>query len=61
MTGGIDLFAMAMKSGVGTRREIEDLKQRQAAAVKAAESAASTGASAGDVVATIKKALGIAA
>jgi hypothetical protein len=54
-------IATAMKTGLGSRKEIIELKRRQAEAVKQAESAASEGKSAPDVVATIKKALGISA
>lgn len=54
-------IANAMKSGLGSRRELVDLRRKQADALKAADEQARTGASAGDVVATIKTALGIAA
>jgi hypothetical protein len=54
-------IANAMKRGIGSRREVIELKRQQAEAVKTAEAAAKSGASATDVVVTIKKALGIAA
>jgi hypothetical protein len=54
-------LSMALKNVVMGKRHVEKLKGEIAEAVKAAEAKATTGASAGDVVATIKKALGIAA
>jgi hypothetical protein len=53
-------IAAAMKTGVGFRRENEELRRKQADAVKAAEKTAETG-SPKDVVKTIKEALGLAA
>jgi hypothetical protein len=57
--GELMKLAIAMKTGVNTQQVIADLKAKQAQAVKAAEAQVKTGASAGDVVATIKKALAI--
>jgi len=54
-------LSAAMGGGLRIRRELIDMRRQQADALKAAESAAKTGASATDVVATIKKSLGIAA
>lgn len=54
-------IAQAMRAGIGSRKDVIELKRQQADAVKTAEAAAKSGASATDVVATIKKALGIAA
>ncbi len=59
--GDLLKIAVAMRQGLGSQKAISDLKAKQAEAIKAAEAAVTTGASAGDVVATIKKALGIAA
>jgi len=59
--GDLVKIAIAMKQGLGSQAAINDLRKQQAETIKAAESAVKTGASAGDVVATIKKALGITA
>lgn len=52
--------SMALKNVVQGKRHIEKLRGEISEAVAIAEKEAKTGASAGDVVATIKKALGIA-
>jgi hypothetical protein len=59
--GELMKLAIAMKTGVNTQQVIADLKAKQAEAIQAAEAAVKTGASGGDVVAAMKKALGIAA
>jgi hypothetical protein len=62
MTGDeLAKLAQAMRAGIGSRKEIIELKRQQADAVKAAEQAAKSGKSATDVVATIKQALGLEA
>jgi hypothetical protein len=53
--------SMALKNVIAGKRHVEKLKGEIAEAISTAEKEATTGASAGDVVATIKKALGIAA
>jgi hypothetical protein len=52
-------LAQAMRAGIGSRKEVIDLRRMQSDAIKAAEAAAKSGKSAVDVVATIKEALGI--
>jgi hypothetical protein len=54
-------ISMALKNVIAGKRHVEKLKGEIADAISAAEQKASKGATAGDVVATIKKALGIAA
>jgi hypothetical protein len=54
-------IANAMRRGIGSRREVLELKRQQAEALAAGEKAAAEGKSAADVVSTIKTALGIAA
>lgn len=53
--------AIAVNQVGNAEKRLNEEKRKQAEAVKAAEHKAKTGASAGDVVATIKQALGIAA
>lgn len=55
------MIASAMKQGLGSRKDLIELRKQQAEAVKTAEAAAKSGASAADVVGVIKTALGIAA
>lgn len=57
--GELMKLAGAMKMGMNTQQIIVELQEKQTEAVKAAEQQVKTGTSAGDVVATIKKALGI--
>lgn len=52
-------LSQAMRAGLGSRKDILELRAKQAEAVKQAEAAAKSGKSAVDVVATIKAALGI--
>ena len=54
-------LSMAVKNVVQGQRHVEKLKEEVAAAIATADRKAKTGATAGDVVATIKQALGIAA
>ncbi|HRK32550.1 MAG TPA: hypothetical protein PLD59_15915, partial [Tepidisphaeraceae bacterium] len=54
-------IAQAMRSGMGSRKDLVAMRQKQSEAVKEAEQAVEAGKSAPDVVATIKKALGISA
>lgn len=53
--------SLAISQITANQKRVVELKRQQADAVKTAEAAAKSGASATDVVATIKKALGIAA
>lgn len=53
-------IASAMKTGLGSRKEVLELKRRQQDALAAAEKQAKAGATGADVVKTIKQALGIA-
>lgn len=58
-SGELLKLAMAMKAGLGSRKEIVELRRQQVEAVKEAEAAARSGGTAADVVDTIKRALGI--
>lgn len=49
----------AIRNLIGGKREVEDLRDRQREALAQAEQVAASGASGGDVVETIKRALGI--
>lgn len=57
----VESMTRSLKNLAGTQGQLIELRVKQAEAIRAAEAKVRTGASAGDVVATIKKALGIAA
>ena len=54
-------IAGALKTGLDAQHAVNTLRKQQAEAIRSAEAAAKSGASATDVVKTIKDALGIAA
>lgn len=60
-TGDLLKMSMAINAVATTQQRVNKLKEQQAAALRTAEAAAKSGASATDVVSTIKKALGITA